>query len=305
MNPEGSRNCRECYYPFGLEKAIQETSYTPEVAQGYPPGAAQGYPPGGAPGQEGPPPSQVKVLRVRPLERKRRIHPAVWIVLGVALVAIIIAVAWFLTAGSGGKNPYVRDVFQNMEALQGWEAEVRVDNSEFGLDPTSYNLLGSWEGTLVYQAPDRISLSARSLDASMSYAIRVIDDTYYEWDGYSSRWKNMGPVTDEQKEANPLWDYTLVDEMNLEEEEGLEELDGKMCKVYSFDQDINIEEEDIFGNTYEIPLHFAGKLYIDNNLDLLMALDYIIEVEGLGRSHYRYGFSGHGETTVVEVPPGV
>lgn len=340
MNPEGARNCRECYHPFGLEKVIQETGQAPAApppqvhpgspapgpggpqqpppqhyVQQPPPGTAgpqgpppQQYyqqPPPGPGGPEGPLPPNAQVLRVRPLESKRKVHPAVWVGIGISVVVIIFAVAWFITSASKGSNPYLREVFENMESLQGWEASVRVDNSDFAADPVSYNLYGSWEGELVYQAPDRFSMSARSLDGQYTYSMRIIDDTFYEYDNFSSHWSDLGPVSEEDKMANPLWDYTLLDELTIEEEQGLEEVEGIMCKAYSFDEEVVIEEETFMGQAFEIAYHFQGKFLIDQSRDLLISLDYIVIFEGYGRSHYQYSFYAFDEPTLVEVPPGV
>jgi hypothetical protein len=244
-------------------------------------------------------------LRVRPLERRRKVHPAVWVGIGISLVVIIFAVAWFVTTSSKKSNPYLREVFENMEALKGWESDVRVDTSGFGMDSMSYSLFGSWEGQMVYQAPDRFSLSARSLDGQYSYEIRVISDTIYENDSYTNYWTNLGPATEEHKQTNPIWDYTLVDELSPQEEEGLEEINGHMCKVYAFDEDITVEEEGAFDETYEMVYRVAGKFYVDDSRDLLVSLDYIVDFEDFGRSHYRYDFYSFDEYTSVEVPPGV
>ena len=244
-------------------------------------------------------------MRVRPLESKRKVHPAVWVCIAISLVLIIFAIAWFITTSTKGSNPYLREVFENMESLQGWEATVRVDNSDYGVDPLAYNLYGSWEGEMAYQAPDRFSLSAQSLDGQYSYSVRVIEDTIYEYDSYSSHWSNLGPASDEDKNYNPIWDYTLIDELKIEEEQGLEEADGIMCKAYSFDDEIVVEEGDFFGQDFEIAYQLQGKFLVDQSRDLLVSLDYTISLEDFGRSHYQYNFFAFDQPTSVEIPPGV
>ena len=135
MNPDGSRNCRQCYHPFGLEQALGGTpppqgtvpSGSPSPgyaaggmppAQGYAPGdvhAGRGQPPGGVHQTQGRPPGgappgidpvsgkPMQVLAVRPI---RKVHPGVWIGLAVLLVAVIFAIAWFLTHNSSA-DPYL------------------------------------------------------------------------------------------------------------------------------------------------------------------------------------------------------
>ena len=339
-NPDGARNCRECYHPFGLDKVIQETGQAPPAPppQGYQGGPAPGQggpqgppqqqyvqqptygpgapqmpppqqyyqqPPPGPGGPQGPLPPDAQVLRVRPLESKRKVHPAVWVGIGISLVVIIFAIAWFITSATKGSNSYLREVYENMESLQGWEASVRVDNSDFAADPISYNLYGSWEGELVYQGPDRFSLSARTLDGQYTYSMRAIEGTLYEYDSYSNRWSDLGPVSEEDRMANPIWDYTLLDELTIEEEQGLENVDGIMCKAYSFDEEIVIEEDTFMGQTFEISYHFQGKFLVDESRDLLISQDYTVIFEDFGRSHYQYNFYAFDQPTVVEVPPGV
>lgn len=322
LNPEGARNCRECYHPFGLERVLQETGQAPAapLPQGYAGGPPHGpgefhqgplpqqypqQPPPGPGGPQGALPPDARVLSIRPLESKRKVHPAVWVGIAVAVVVIVFVAAWFITNTSSGPNPYIREVFDNMGGLRGWEADVRVDSSDFGMNPLSYSLYGSWEGKLVYQPPDRFSLSARSLDGQYAFEMRVINDTLYEKDSYSSHWSNLGPAAEEDKSVNPLWDSTLVDELSPQEEEGLEEIDGRMCKAYSFDEDITVAEETAFGQTMEITYHLAGTFYIDSGRDLLVSLDYIVEMESFGRSHYQYSFYAFDEPTLVDIPPGV
>ncbi|MDY6796114.1 MAG: hypothetical protein SWK76_12695 [Actinomycetota bacterium] len=248
-------------------------------------------------------PQQMRVIRMRPLKEKRKIHPAVWICLAVVVVAAIFGVTWYITSSSGG-SVFIKEVFGNMESLSGWEADVRVDSTDFAVDPLSYMLLGSWEGEMVYEAPGSFSLDAVSLDGKYKYSMRVIDDQLYEWNSFDNHWSDLGPVSTEQKSVNPLWDTTLVDRFAVEEGEGLEEVEGTMCKAYSFDQEITIEEETMMG-TYEIPYHYQGTFFIDNTRDLLISLDYIAESEGLGRSHYQYLFRSLDQPTTVDIPPGV
>ena len=340
MNPEGARNCRECYHPFGLERAIQETGQAPPPPppQGYPggpepeqggpqgppqqqyvqqppygPGAPQGppqqqyfqQPPPGPGGPQGPLPPDAQVLRVRPLESRRKVHPAVWVGIGIPVVVIIFAIAWFITGATKGSNSYLREVFENMESLQGWEASGRADVSDFADDPISLTLYDSWEGELVYQAPDSFSISAHTLDGQGSYSMRVIGDTLYEYDGYSNRWSDLGPISEDYRMVNPLWDNTLIDELTIEEEQGLEDVEGIMCKAYSFDEEVVIAEETFMGQTFEIAYHFKGKFLIDQGRDLLVSLDYTVMLEDYGRAHYQYDFFAFDEPTLVEVPPGV
>jgi hypothetical protein len=133
----------------------------------------------------------------------------------------------------------------------------------------------------------------------------VIEDTLYEYDNYSSHWSNLGPVTEEDKMANPLWDYTLLDELAIVEEQGLEEVEGIMCKAYTFDEEVTIDEDSFMGQTFEIAYHFQGKLLIDQSRDLLISQDFTVTLEDFGRSHYQYSFFAFDEPTLVEVPPGV
>ncbi|MFW6113971.1 MAG: hypothetical protein ACOC78_03505 [Actinomycetota bacterium] len=238
-----------------------------------------------------------------PSEYKRRIHPAVWICLAVLVIAAIFAITWYITSGSGG-SPYIEDVFENMEGLSGWEADVRVDSNDLLVDQLSYMLLESWKGELFYEAPDRFSLDAVSLDGEAKYSMRIIEDQLYEWNSFDSHWADLGPTPQEKKNANPLWDTTLVEDFAVEEVESLEEIEGVMCKPYSFDQEITVEEESLMG-TYEIPYHYQGHFYIDNSRDLLISLDYIVDLEGMGRSHYQYFFHSLDQPTTVEIPPGI
>jgi len=222
--------------------------------------------------------------------------------LAVLLVAAIFAIAFFLTRTSSGSGSYLESVFNNMEGLAGWEADIRVDSSEYPVDAFCFYLGNSWKGTLVFQAPDRFALSANSLQSTGSYGMRVIEGTIYEWDSYSGAWWNLGPASADQIGMNPIWDTAFIEELPVTEGEELREVEGYMCKVLSFDDNVKISEESFGG--YEIVYHYQGEIFVDNSTDLLVAIDYIIEVPDLGRSHYRYDFHSLGSQTSVEVPPG-
>jgi len=294
MNPDGFRNCRECYHPFGLEKALREMEQPSQ-----PPPLRQ-QTPGVQPLLKDPVSGKTaQVLAVRPL---RKIPAALWIALAVLLVVVIFSVAWFLTRSSGSGS-YLEGVFDNMEALQGWEADVRVDSSEFPIDMISFYLGNSWSGTLVFQGPDRFSLAANSLQSGDSYGMRVIADTIYEWDSYSKVWRNLGPADDYLMGMNPIWDTESLEKIPMSEEELLQDVGGYMCKVLSFDDDVSMTEESVMGD-YEVVYHYEGKIYVDSATNLLVAIDYITEIPELGRSHYRYDFHSLGAATSVEVPPG-
>jgi len=296
MNPDGFRNCKECYHPFGLELALREVG--PPLG---PPPTPQ-YAPGGPPMHSEPVAGKsMQVLSVRPV---RKAHTAVWIALAVLIVVTVFAVAWFLTHRSGGSGSYLQGVFDNMDGLAGWEADVRVDSSDYPADMLSLYLGNSWKGALVFQAPDRFSIVADSLQTRDSYGLRIIEGTLYEWDSYSRAWRNMGPATEEQQVANPIWDPAFTDELSLSEEDEMQDVDGRMCKVLSFDRDVTFTEESMLGE-YEMVYHYQGSIYVDNATDLLVSIDYIVEIPGMGRSHYRYDFHSLGTQTSVEVPPGV
>ncbi len=332
MNPDGFRNCRQCYHPFGLEGALGGTpppqGYAPggtpppqgssppgtPPPQGYAPGdvyagreqvpgdvqPAQGYPPGGPPPGIDPVTGKpMQVLAVRPI---RKVHPGIWIALAALVVLVIFAIAWFVTHSSSGTDPYLEEVLANMEGISGWEADVRVDSNGY-ISELSFYLGESWQGKLVFQAPDRFSLAANSLGSNGSYGIRIIEGTLYEWDGYSGVWKNMGPATEEWMAANPLWDPAFASDISLSEDEELQEIDGHICRVLSFDKEKTVSEESMFGD-YETTTHYMGSIYVDNSTDLVVAMDFITEMSELGRSHYRYDFHSHGSQTSVEIPPG-
>ena len=327
MNPDGFRNCKECYYPFGLENALNGTpppqgnapsgpppggmpppqGYAPgdvHPPQGYAPGDVhppQGYPPGGAPPGIDPVSGKpMQVLSVRPI---RKVHPGIWVALAVFLVLVVFAIAWFVAHGSGGTDPYLEKVFGNMEGISGWEADVRVDSSGYGGQELTFYLGESWQGKMVFKSPDRFSLVANSVGSEGSYGLRIIEGTLYEWDYYSGVWKNMGPATEEQMSANPIWDTAFTSNMSLTEEEGLQEVDGYMCKILSFDKEITVSEDSMFGD-FDMTTHYVGSFYVDNSTDLLISIDFIVEIPDFGRTHYRYDFSSHGAQTSVEVPPG-
>ncbi len=296
MNPDGFRNCRECYHPFGMEKVLGDTGppLAPPPPRQNAPGvqAAVHDPLSGRPAQ---------VLAIRPI---RKIPLALWIALAVLLVVVIFAAAWLITRGSGsGSGSYLEGVFENMEGLAGWEADIRVDSSEYPVDALYFYLGNSWSGTLVFQGPDRFSLSAKSLQGGDSYGLRVIEGTIYEWDSYSRSWRNLGTACAEYMDMNPVWDTTFIEELSVSEGEVLREVDGKMCKVLSFDENLEAGEDSMFGG-YEIVYHYQGEMFVDNATDLLVAVDYVIEIPNLGRSHYRYDFHSLGSQTSVEVPPG-
>ena len=333
MNPDGFRNCKECYYPFGLENAVggaPPAGGTPPVQgniqngpppsgmpppqpyapgdvhahQAYAPGDVHGhqaYPPGGAPPGIDPVSGKpMQVLAVRPI---RKVHPGIWVALGVLAVLIIFAIAWFLTHRGGGGDPYLQKVFNNMENVQGWEADVRVDSSGFGSGELTFYLGDSWEGSLTFQSPDRFSMVAHALGSEGSYGLRIIDGNLYEWDYYTGVWKNMGPATEEQMGTNPVWLPAFNSNISLTEEAGLQEIDGHVCKVFSFDKEETITEESMFGD-YEFTTHYVGSFYVDSTTDLLVSIDFIAEISDYGRTHYRYNFHSHGSQTSVEVPPG-
>jgi ribosomal protein L40E len=134
MNPDGFRNCKECYHPFGLERALNEMG-TP--AQ--PPPPRQNI--AGIPSVIKDPVSgkPAQVLAVRPI---CKIPTAFWVVLAVLFVTVIFAVAWFLTHTGSGSGSYLEGVFENMERLNGWEADIRVDSSEYPVDAISFYLGG-------------------------------------------------------------------------------------------------------------------------------------------------------------------
>ncbi|RJP34747.1 MAG: zinc ribbon domain-containing protein [Actinobacteria bacterium] len=295
MNPEGFRNCKECYHPFGMEGVLNGTG--PPVQPPPPPQ----YTPGGRPPMIGDPISgkPAQVLAVRPI---RKVPAAVWIMLAVLLVAVIFSLAWFLTHSSGSSS-YLEGVFDNMERLTGWEADIRVDSSDYPVDVLSFYLGNSWEGALEFQGPDRFSLTANSLQSRESYGLRIIEGTLYELDSYSGVWRNLGPASEEQLGANPIWDTTFTGKLPISEGEGLQEVNGHMCKVLSFDKDVKMVEESMLGD-YEIVYHYQGELYVDNSTDLLVAIDYIIEIPDMGRSHYRFDFHSLGSQTSIDVPPG-
>jgi hypothetical protein len=242
----------------------------------------------------------MKVLAVRPI---RKVHPGVWVALAALGVLVIFVIAWFVTHGSGSADPYLEEVFTNMEGISGWEADVRADSSGFVSRPLSFYLGESWEGKMVFQTPDRFSLVANSVGIQGSYGLRVIEGTLYEWDGYSGVWKNMGCATEEWLAANPLWDPAFARDISLTEEEGLQDIDGHMCKVLSFDKEITVSQESFMGD-YEITRHYVGSFYVEQTTDLIVAIDFTEEEEGMGRTHYRYDFHSHGSQTSVEVPPG-
>ncbi|MBN2025602.1 MAG: hypothetical protein JW854_02400 [Actinobacteria bacterium] len=295
MNPDDLRNCKECYHPFGLERALGEMR---PATQPPPPGHnIAGVPPVVKDPVSGRP---AQVLAVRPI---RKVPVAVWAMLAVLLVAVIFAVAWFITHSSSGSGSYLKSVFSNMEGLAGWEADIRVDSSEYPVDAFYFYLGNSWKGTLVFQTPDRFALSASSLQSSDSYGMRIIEGTIYEWDSYSGVWRNMGPASEYQMGTNPIWDTAFIEELPVSEEEELREVEGIMCKVLAFDDTVKISEESLFSD-YEITYHYQGEIFVDSVTDLLVAIDYIIEVPDLGRSHYRYVFHSLGSQTSVEVPPG-
>jgi hypothetical protein len=332
VNPDGFRNCRQCYYPFGLENALggepppqgsvpagtpPPQGYapgSPPPPQGYAPGdvyagrgqapgdvhPVQGYPPGGAPPGIDPVSGKpMQVLAVRPI---RKVHPGIWIGLAAFIVLIVFAIAWFVTHNSSGADPYLEEVFANMEGISGWEADVRVDVSGYGSE-ISFYLGESWQGKLVFQTPDRFSLVANSVGSNGSYAMRIIEGNFYEWESYSGVWKNMGPADEYQMSANPLWDPAFTSSISLNEEKELQEVDGHMCRVLSFDKEETVTEDSMFGD-YEMKTNYVGSIYVDRSTDLLISMDYIMEIEDFGRSHIRYDFHSHGSQTAVEVPPG-
>jgi len=295
MNPDGFRNCKECYHPFGLEQALSEIH---QSAPPPPPGhSVAGMPPVMKDPVSGRP---AQVIAVRPI---RKVPVAVWVMLAVLLVAVIFLVAWFITHNSSGSASYLESVFDNMEGLPGWEANVRVDSSEYPVDVFYFYLGNSWKGTLVFQAPDRFALSANSLQSTDSYGMRVIEGTIYEWDSYSGAWRNLGPASSDQMGMNPIWDTAFIEELPVSEGEELREVEGHVCKVLSFDDNVKFSEDSLFAD-YEIAYHYQGEIFVDSVTDLLVAIDYIIEVPDLGRSHYRYDFHSLGSQTSVEVPPG-
>lgn len=295
MNPDGFRNCKECYYPFGLENAFNHM--VPPEQPPPPQHLAAGMPPMMKDPVSGRP---AQVLAVRPI---RKVPVAVWVLLAVLLVAAIFAIAWLMTHTGSGSGSYLASVFENMEGLSGWEADVRVDSSEYAVDAFYFYLGNSWKGELVFQAPNRFSLSANSLQSTDSYVMRVIEGTIYEWDSYSGAWRNLGPASADQMGMNPIWDTAFIKELSVDEEDQLRDIEGRMCKVLSFDENVKISEDAMFGG-YEIVYHYMGEIFVDNSTDLLVAIDYIIEVPDIGRSHYRYDFHSLGSQTSVDVPPG-
>ena len=192
-----------------------------------------------------------------------------------------------------------------MEEIPGWKSDVHVDSvDQYPMDQITAYLGRTWEGEMVYESPGRFSISAHSQDRKGSLGMRVISDQLYEWDSYSSSWSNLGQVSDEQRNINPLWDHNLTNKLSLKEGDSMEEVDNRLCKVFSFDEDITVKES-IMNQTIEIPYHYAGKFYIDNVRDLIICMDYVVEIPNLGRSHYRYNFYSLGEQTSVEIPPNV
>lgn len=296
-NPDESRNCRECYHPFGLERALRETMPSGDMP---PP---QPHVPRVPMGPAGPYPERpMQALPVKPL---RKTPLGAWIALAVLIIGTVFAAAWYFSRSSGGSYHYLKTVFNNMESLRGWKADARVDSSGFTLSQLSFELGDTWQGELVYEAPGRFSLSARSSGENQPYALRIIDDRFYELESLTGHWKDLGSASHEQKSMNPLWDDTLLKELSLKEEEGLEEVDYHTCKVFSFDQEVTVKEESLFTEDEETTYRYAGKFYIETGSDLLISMDYVVELSGMGRSHYVYDFNSLGDPTTVDLPPNI
>lgn len=291
-NPDGFRNCRECYFPFGMEGLLQG----PDPAAAPAPDA-HGQPPppgGGPPGGRG----SFRVISVRPV---RRTHPGVWVATGIVVVIVVFLAAWFLAHGGGGGSAALQKTLRAMQGQSGWKAELRVDSGQFSFDPICYCLGSEWTGEAVFEGPGRFGLTA-SASGGDSYGLRIIDDRFYEWESYTRQWKDLGEATDGQRRYNPAWNAILYDELTCEEGESPEAVEGKVCRVYSFDEEISVREESILGDV-EIPYRYTGKAYVDTASDLLFLLDYSVEIGGMGRTHYRYSFNSYGEPTSVDVPP--
>lgn len=312
-NPDGFRNCRECYHPFGMEGVLQPP---PPVSGPAMPGAYGAPPPqpgyapyvtpqdhGAVAPLAGPPPTGgVRILSAKPV---RRIRPAVWAVAAVVLVAVIFAVAWLATRKGGGAASELKEAFAAMDGLRGWKAEVRVDcDTPSGLDMFTLELGGMWSGVLTYEGPGRFELTANSDAYDYSKSLRIIDGNYYEWESYTRKWKDLGQAGEEQMALNPVWNALFTEELTLKKEGATEEMDGAVCKVYSFDQDVDQTIETTLGE-YALALHYTGKIYVDSTRGLLVRMDYTVDLEGASRSHYQYSFNSLDEATSVDMPPGV
>lgn len=291
--PDGSRNCRECYHPFGLDAALANQE---AYAGGVPCAAAPTYPPTARAHQ---PPAGV----FRPPQpEKRKALLALGATTAALAVLLIFLAAWFLTQSGGGPSRKFRNACDHMLELQGWKAEVRVDSEDFPMDEPSFYLGQSWLGELVYQGPDRSSLLARSLVNELSFETRIIEDTLYEWDSMTRVWRNLGEAEASQKGMNPIWNDIFTRKLSMSDE-GTETVNDRPCAVLGFDQDLELKEG-FFGEEYEVAYHYSGKIFVDELNELVIAMDYVVEIPGMGQSHYRYDFGSFDFSTTVEVPPG-
>jgi len=294
-NPDGFRNCRECYHPFGLERALGEVGATPLDEAGEGASETAGPPPPGSRSPVPRPSSPRTVAGKPPL--------ALLAVLAVALVMAIFAAAWLLTRRDGGApQRHAVEAFDNMAGLAGWKARVRVDWQGIPLDEPSLLLGEGWEGELAYQAPDRISLVARPSRGEGSYEMRIVCGTLYLRDGAARVWIDLGEAQASQRGMNPVWNDVFIEGLSFSEE-GVDHVNHRTCMVLAFDGEVAAEEGPL-GMGFEATFRYAGRMYVESESHLLVAMDYVVELPGVGSSHYRYDFDFKGPATPVEAPPG-
>jgi hypothetical protein len=238
-----------------------------------------------------------------PTPKGRGKGPKILLAAGVGTLVVVVSflLAWMLISSSDQTSSYVREALQHMNEITGWEGEVKVDNSGIGVDPMTLSLFGNWRGDLAFQSPDRFSLDAVTVDGSTSYSLRIISGKAYEWNSIERYWTDLGPAPPSYLTVNPPWNPAFNERLSFHEEEGLEEVEGVLCKAYTFDQEVTMREETLLGET-DVPYRYKGTVYVDQSTRLVRRIDYVVELEGFGRTHYQYAFRSLDQPVKVEEP---
>jgi hypothetical protein len=323
-SPDGFIGCRECFYRFDSEQPVQEkdlplhkTSIVkntpldllpfviPKIASS-PLAEEEPLKEAAGSSSEAPPPVTPVGSSSRYIQSAQNIYRA-GLVLKLAIPAMLFTLGAILLWSQFGGQSYkpsklVQKAIDNMNALAGWKADVKIESNDISSD-----FFANWGGEMAYSPPENFSFSARATEAARTsdyyyYAVCIVDETCYRWNKYSSKWKCMGPPKDKYKALNPMWDSTIYNKLSAKKE-GQEEINGIMCQVYSFDQEVGFVLSMDIEDTRTIPGRYIGNFYIDPERELLIAIDYHVHTRvSNDNTHYRYDFHSLGESQAIKAP---
>jgi hypothetical protein len=196
---------------------------------------------------------------------------------------------------SGTPNPEIQAVIDNMNALDGWVADLHIESN---YRPSEYVGYGVWNGQLVYEAPDRFYYSAASEEQDVE--IIIIGAEYYKWEDFVRSWSGSRAAGTTVKFLNPMWNGDIYAKVSAEKD-GSEEVGGVECQIYSFDQEVKrgfLSEDFLLRDC-----RYVGKFYVDPERNLFLAIDLTVkDIDGPSSCSYRYNFHALGEKVKVNTP---